>query len=417
MPHDEAGSTSSPAAVTWRADEVRRLLEFGTPSVRTDAGAAWLDGSGRPDGTRPVHTWITARMAHTYALGDLLGVPRCAERADRALAGLTGALRDTQHGGWFASYGPGDAVDGTKAAYAHAFVVLAAASATQAGRPGAENLLAEALEVLDRRFWEAGPGMLADEWDRTWSAMAPYRGINANMHGVEALLAASDATGDPRWRERAAAVVDRTSAWAAANDWRIPEHFTVGWSPDLEFNADRPRDPFKPYGSTPGHGFEWARLMLQLDVASGEVGRRTDAAQQLFERALADGFDGTGFVYTVDWAGDPVERRRFHWVAAEAVATAEVLATVTGSAEYADHAAQWWELVRDRFVDAERGSWHHELDAEDRPAGEVWDGKPDIYHAVQALLVPDLPLTGSFAESARRAGSLGAQPPASPVSR
>jgi sulfoquinovose isomerase len=390
-------------ASAWRADEVRRLLTFGAPSVDGRDGAAWLDDDGRPDAGQPVHTWITSRMAHTYALGDLLGVPGCDERADRALAGLTGTLHDAEHGGWFASVGPGDAVDGTKAAYAHAFVVLAAASATQAGRPGADELLDEALGVLDERFWEAEAHLLADEWDRAWLELSTYRGINANMHGVEALLAASDATGDARWRDRAGRVVERTVAWAADNDWRIPEHFSAEWAPDLEFNADRPHDQFKPYGSTPGHGFEWARLMLQLDVAAEQVGRHTDAAVQLFERASADGFDGTGFVYTVDWTGRPVERRRFHWVVAEAVAAAEVLTVVTGSSRYAEQAADWWDLVRQRFVDDERGSWHHELDTSNEPSGEVWAGKPDIYHAVQALLIPDLPLTGSLAESARRA--------------
>ncbi|GAA1976106.1 AGE family epimerase/isomerase [Isoptericola halotolerans] len=403
MPH-EASTPRQPDAA-WRAEQVRELLEFGAPSVEGSDGATWLDDDGRPDTGQPVHTWITSRMAHTYALGHLLGVPHCGERVDRALAGLTGTLHDHEHGGWFASSGPGDAVDGTKAAYAHAFVVLAASSASQAGRPGAEALLGEALDVLDERFWETESDLLADEWDRPWLELSTYRGINANMHGVEALLAASDATGDARWRDRAARVVDRTAAWAQDNGWRIPEHFTAEWAPDLEFNADRPHDQFKPYGSTPGHGFEWARLLLQLDVASEQVGRRTEAAVNLFDRALSDGFDGTGFVYTVDWSGEPVERRRFHWVAAEAVAAAEVLARVTGSARYAEQAAAWWELVRDRFVDPERGSWHHELDAADQPAGEVWAGKPDIYHAVQALLVPDLPLAGSFAESAGRAGS------------
>ncbi|MCK0117166.1 AGE family epimerase/isomerase [Isoptericola sp. S6320L] len=404
MAHDEARTTSAPETARWRAEEVRRLLAFGAPSVDGSDGAAWLDDDGRPDRGQPVHTWITSRMAHTFALGDLLGVPGCGERADRALAGLTGALHDDEHGGWFAARGPGDAVDGTKAAYAHAFVVLAAASASQAGRAGAGTLLDEALGVLDERFWEPGAGLLADEWDRAWTTLSPYRGINANMHGVEALLAAADATGEARWRDRAAQVVDRTASWAASNGWRIPEHFSVDWTPDLEFNADRPHDQFKPYGSTPGHGFEWARLMLQLDVAAEQVGRHTDTAVQLFDRALADGFDGTGFVYTVDWTGSPVERRRFHWVAAEAVAVAEVLAVVTGASRYAEQAAAWWALIRERFVDPERGSWHHELDTSDEPAGEVWAGKPDIYHAVQALLIPDLPLTGSLAESARRAG-------------
>ena len=43
----------------------------------------------------------------------------------------------------------GRPVDDSKQAYAHAFVVLAASSATAAGRPGAKQLLDEALASLD----------------------------------------------------------------------------------------------------------------------------------------------------------------------------------------------------------------------------------------------------------------------------
>ncbi|ROS72132.1 AGE family epimerase/isomerase [Cellulomonas sp. PhB143] len=390
---------------TWRAAEVRRLLDFGAASLLPGGGAAWLDDDGVPDLEKPVHTWITSRMAHTYAVAHLLGVEGSAERAELALRGLTSVLADPD-GGWVASRGPHGAVDGTKQAYAHAFVVLAASSGVMAGIEGAGRLLSTALATLENRFFEEGPGLLLDEWDRAWTQPSAYRGVNANMHGVESMLAAHDATGDAVWLERAAGVGDQVVRWAEGNGWRIPEHFDAGWRPQLEFNADRPNDPFKPYGSTPGHGFEWARLLVQIDVAGGTPGRRTEAAVALFDRALADGWDGSGFVYTVDWSGTPVEPRRFHWVAAEAVATAQVLAEVTGEARYAELAEQWWDLVRRELVDTERGSWHHELDAENRPAGTVWDGKPDIYHAVQSLLVADLPLTGSFAASAR-AGAEG----------
>lgn len=399
---NERADQDSRQAAPWRADEVQRLLAFGTAALGHDGGARWLDDAGRQDATQPVHTWITARMAHTYAVAHLLGVEGADERAATALRGLTDVLHDDANGGWFASVGPGDSVDGTKAAYAHAFVVLAASSGVMAGITGAEPLLQRALTTLDDHFWEPEHGLLGDEWDRAWTTSTAYRGVNANMHGVEALLAAADATGEARWRERAAGITDRVVAWAEQNEWRIPEHFTTQWEPTLEFNANNPRDQFKPYGSTPGHGFEWARLALQLDAAAGTPGRRTVAARKLFERALADGFDGSGFVYTVDWSGRPVEPRRFHWVAAEAVATAEVLARVTGEARFGELAQQWWALVRERFVDTELGSWHHELDAENRPSAVVWAGKPDIYHAVQALLVPDLPLSGSFAASAAR---------------
>ncbi|MFF3063963.1 AGE family epimerase/isomerase [Oerskovia sp. NPDC057915] len=403
---DEPARTTDGAV--WRHDELRRLLAFAQASLGPDGGARWLDDEGVPDPHEPVHTWITARTAHMYALGTLLGVPGADTLADLALDGLRTHLADPTDGGWFASRGPGDAVDDTKSAYAHAFVVLAASSATIAGRPGARGLLDDALRILDQEFWEADQGMLRDEWDRAWTTCTPYRGANANMHGVEALLAAHSATGDRRWLERASAIADRVVGWAAAQDWRVVEHFDAEWRPELELNAEHPADQFKPYGSTPGHGFEWARLLLQLDAAqasagTGTPGARLDAAENLFDRAAADGWDRAegGFVYTVNWFGRPVERRRFHWVATEAIAAAEVFAQVTGDERYAQLADDWWAYARAHLVDVERGSWHHELDAHNRPSAVVWDGKPDVYHAGQALLLADVPVTGSLAESVR----------------
>ncbi|MCZ2264858.1 AGE family epimerase/isomerase [Isoptericola nanjingensis] len=403
-PHLPAtGPTSS-----WRAQHFVSLLDFARSSLGGDGTAGWLDEAGAVDPAQPAHLWITCRMTHSYGLGHLLGVEGAGALLDRGIAGLSRALADADEGGWLASRGPGDAFDGIKQAYGHAFVVLAGSTGTVARVPGAVTLLEAALSVLDRRFWEAEHQLHLDERSRDWGTVDPYRGVNANMHSVEALLAAHDATGETRWLDRAAVVADRVIGWAAGNDWRIPEHFDTEWRPQLEYNADRPHDPFKPYGATPGHGLEWARLLLQVDVAAGTQGRRTDAARQLFDRAVADGWDGLGggFVYTTDWHGTPVEARRFHWVAAEAAAAADVLHRTTGEARYAELADTWWAWIDAHLVDHERGSWFHELDTANRPSGRTWVGKPDIYHAAQAVILPDLPLTGSFAASAREAGPL-----------
>ncbi|MFD6139967.1 AGE family epimerase/isomerase [Promicromonospora sp. NPDC060271] len=399
---------SSASASAWRRDHFVSLLRFAEASVRVDGASSWLDDHGQPDSSHPAETWITSRMAHVFALGHLLGVSGADEYAARAISGLQDVLGDAEYGGWLAARGEGDEVVGTKQAYAHAFVVLAASSGKIAGIAGASDLLTNALAVLDARFWELEQGLHLDERSRDWSEISDYRGVNANMHAVEALLAAHAATGDGLWLDRAAAIGDRVVSWAEPNDWRIPEHFDAAWNPLLEYNADRPHDPFKPYGATPGHGLEWARLLLQIDAEAGTSGRRTQAAVALFERAVADGWDpeGGGFVYTTDWSGTPVEARRFHWVAAEAVATAQVLGRVTGEARYAELEAEWWAWIRENLVDTEHGSWYHELDTDNQPSGRTWIGKPDVYHAAQAVILPELPLTGSFAASAQRAGQI-----------
>jgi len=399
--------TSGPTP-SWRAAHFLSLLDFARPSLGDDGSAGWLDDDGRVDAEQPAHLWVSCRMTHTFGLGHLLGIEGAGELLERGIVGLTRTLADPEHGGWFASRGPGDQADGTKQAYGHAFVVLAGSTGTMVGTPGADALLEDALRVLDERFWEQEHQLHLDERSRDWHTVDPYRGVNANMHSVEALLAAHDATGERRWLDRAATIADRVIGWAAANSWRIPEHFDTRWAPQLEYNADRPHDPFKPYGATPGHGLEWSRLLLQVDVAGGTVGKRTDAARQLFERAVADGWDEPrgGFVYTTDWTGTPVEARRFHWVAAEAAAAADVLQRTTGEGRFGELAGRWWAWIDEHLVDHERGSWFHELDTDNTPSGRTWVGKPDVYHAAQAVILPDLPLTGSFAASARAAGPL-----------
>src|SRR5690606_2885774 len=134
---------------------------------------------------------------------------------------------------------------------------------------------------------------------------------NANMHTVEAYLAAGDVTGEVLWHRRAGRIAARVAGWARGNGWRIPEHFDADWSPMLEHHRDRPADPFRPYGATVGHGLEWARLLAAVDASLGSEAPEglLEAASALHRRAVADGWavDGAdGFVYTTDWSGQPV---------------------------------------------------------------------------------------------------------------
>ena len=93
------GDLGVPADVL--AAECDRLLDFGRRFPHPDGGAAWLDADGRPDLTRPVFTWVTARMTHVYCLGHLLGRAGDADLAAAGLSGLRGRLRDEKSGGWF----------------------------------------------------------------------------------------------------------------------------------------------------------------------------------------------------------------------------------------------------------------------------------------------------------------------------
>jgi mannose/cellobiose epimerase-like protein (N-acyl-D-glucosamine 2-epimerase family) len=298
----------------------------------------------------------------------------------------------------------GDKAD--KQAYLHAFVALAASSAVVAQRPGAQELLSEAMQVIQSRFWSEEEGAMRESFARDWSQEESYRGANSNMHSVEAFLALADVTGDAQWLDRALRIVERViHGHAAANDHQVIEHFSQGWQPLPEYNHDNRADGFRPYGTTPGHALEWARLLLHLEASRQRARLATPTwlladARQLFANACRDAWnvDGLpGIVYTLDWQKQPVVRHRLHWVHCEAAAAAAALLQRTDEKQYEDWYRCFWEFNENHFIDRKLGSWHHELSPENLPSADIWAGKPDLYHAYQATLLPLLPLAPSLA--------------------
>ncbi|WP_245782669.1 AGE family epimerase/isomerase [Actinokineospora terrae] len=385
----------------WLAARRRDLVGFAKNAADPAGGFGWLDAEGNLDRDKPVATWITARMTHVFALEDGLGDPGAAALADHGIAALRGVLHDDENGGWFSSVS-----DTTKAAYEHSFVLLAACSAHAAGRPHAQEVLTEVLQVIETRFWDAEIGLPFESWDKAWTATEAYRGANSTMHFVEAFLAAGDVTGDKIWHERALGLSERiVHVTAAAHGWRVPEHFTEDWRTDLNYNRDDQRHPFRPFGATVGHWLEWARLLLHVEAALGD---RAPAwlladARALFDSSVRRGWgvDGhLGFVYTLDWDDLPVVRQRMHWVMAEAIMAASALHRRTGEDPYGDWYATFWEYARKNHIDP-IGGWRHELAPNGTPSAGVWAGKPDTYHAYQATLFPLLPLAPAAALTCR----------------
>ncbi len=372
------------------------LLQFGHNFPSGTGSSYYLGNDGTPWKRRPRETWITSRMAHVYSIGCLLGQKSCENLADAALAGLSGELYDKENGGWYSGItAEGDSLP-DKQCYAHAFVILAASSALLARRPHAEELLKKALALYDKRFWMEEEDLACDTWNTEFTILDEYRGLNANMHTAEAFLSVADATGEEKYRTRAGRIIKHVISWATENNWRIPEHFTKDWLPDLDYNKEHPDDPFKPYGATPGHAIEWARLITQWAVSTYQEDADTaaayiTAAENLYRRAVSDAWkaDGSpGFVYTTDWTGKPVVHDRMHWTLAEAINTSAVLFRITGEETYAEHYMAFMKYLDETVLDKQNGSCFHQLDQNNQPTDTVWPGKPDIYHAFQAMLIP-----------------------------
>lgn len=379
--------------------EIRKnLLEFGRQFPAPDGSSYYLGDDGTPWKDRNRETWITSRMLHVYSIGTMLGDKGSKALVESALKGLKGALKDTEHGGWYSGLRADGEILPNKQCYAHAFVILSASSAMLAKIDGAEELLKEALELFDLRFWDEKEELCFDTWNTEFTVLDDYRGLNANMHTVEAFLAVADALSDEKYRQRAGRIIEHVIKWSSKNSFRIPEHFTKNWKEDLECNKEQPADQFKPYGATPGHGIEWARLISQWALSTYETEgssvlaeKYVEAAKALYNRAIKDAWnvDGAeGLVYTTDWEGNPVIHDRMHWTLAEAINTSSVLWQITNNQRYADDYSKFMKYLDEKVLDHKNGSWFHQLNEKNEEIGTVWPGKSDLYHAFQATWIP-----------------------------
>ena len=130
-----------------------------------------------------------------------------------------------------------------------------------------------------------------------------------------------------------------------------------------------------------------------------------EAAENLYERAVKDAWNADGergLVYTTDWQGMPVVHDRMHWTLAEAINTSAVLYRVTGKGCYAKDYAEFMRYLDEVVADHKNGSWFHQMDRNNRVIGTVWPGKSDLYHAVQATLIPYLPAEVSVAPAVKK---------------
>ena len=371
----------------------RRATGCSTSAAPRSTRAAGSRGStttARPSSTVPVELWITCRMTHVYALGHLLGRPDCAALVDHGVAALRGRFRDGVNGGWWAQVGPDGPTVTDKTAYEHAFVVLAAASATAADRPGARELLDEALTVLLDHFWDDEFGMVVEQWDESWTTLDAYRGVNANMHTVEALLSAADVLDDASLRDRALRITDARGARAGAVRTTGGSRST---STPRGHRCSSTTSTSPPTRSAP-------TAPPSATGSSGLASRCTCAPASAQPRP-------TGCSPTPSRCSTPRSARAGRSTAPTASSTPSTgpaapsyasgctgssprpppppppCTQATGDSSYADWYRTWWQHIDDHFRDPVHGSWHHELAPDLTPSSRHLAG--------QARHLPRLP--------------------------
>lgn len=387
----------------WLWQQANNLFDyFQYRSINPKGGFYEFDVDGKPlqtdNPTRGIHT--TTRMIHCMAIGHLLGRPGCDDLLNHGMNYLWEHHRDQKNGGYFWQINDdGPLGEPTKQAYGHAFVLLAASSAKFAGHPLADAMIADVTEVIKERFWEDKYGAVAEEFHTDWTPVPGYRGQNCNMHMTEALMEAYEVTGNVEYLTMAKSIAELIiNTHAKACDYRVPEHFTENWQVDYSYSGN---EMFRPAGTTPGHWLEWTKLLLQLHTLTGRSHAwMPKAAQELFKSAFKYGwdFEKKGILYTLDWNNEPANRSKLWWPHCEGIGATHFLTQHFGDNMHMLAYRRQWSFVASHLLDHEKGGWHEELTDDLAPAHTIFPGKSDIYHALQACLIPLYPALGSVPE-------------------
>lgn len=332
----------------------------------------------KDDGTvydrRTRHLVSSTRFVFNHAMAyRRFGRPEYQRAARHGLAFVQTAHAQPQGGyAWQLDWHAGRATvqDATHHCYGLAFVLLAHAHALMAGIGEARAGLDATFALMERRFWEPANGLYADEATADWQ-VSGYRGQNANMHSCEAMLAAFDATREPRFLQRALTLAESvTGRLAALANGLVWEHYRVGadgsWSVDWDYNRDDRTNIFRPWGYQTGHLTEWAKLLMQLERALPEGEQLPwilPRARHFFDTAMARGWDHAhgGLVYGFGPDGAVCDADKYFWVQAESFAAAALLALRSGDAAYWSWYDRIWAYAWQHFVDHEHGAWYRIL--------------------------------------------------------
>jgi len=334
----------------------------------------------------------STRFVFNYAMAyNEFGNAEYLDAVHHGLRYLREVHRNPATGGYAWTIRDGKPEDTMYHAYGVAFVLLAYSTAKKAGVHEAEAWMDETWELLEQRYWDAEAGLYRDEANDQWQ-FTDYRGQNANMHMCEAMLAAYQASDEPRYLERALQLADHmTRRQAAKADGLVWEHYDVNWNVDWKYNLDNPKHLFRPWGFQPGHQTEWAKLLLIMEPLLLERGREVEwlapTAKHLFDTALANSWDNEfgGMAYGFAPDGKVCDDDKYFWVQAESLAAAALLHARTGLAEYDAWYEKLWAYSWEHFVDHKYGAWYRILTRDNRKYDDEKSpaGKTD-YHTMGA---------------------------------
>ncbi|WP_084507879.1 mannose-1-phosphate guanylyltransferase/mannose-6-phosphate isomerase [Mesorhizobium sp. WSM3224] len=332
-----------------------------------------LGFDGRPLG-KPKRMRTMARQIYAFAVAKERGWTGPADELIDHGISFIARHGHTDRGGWVRALQPdGSVSDPAEDTYDHSCVLLALAHAHRCGHPEALRLAEETLHFIDTHLEDASlSGFLETPG---WKGV---RYSNPHMHMLEAFLAWHSVTGERTYLRRAARVIDLFRChFFDEESWTLGERFDPDWQP-LPGNDGQ--------WTEPGHHFEWASLLVDFSLLSGQKDL-VPLARKLYSSAISSGLNrATGLAYAaVSRNGIPLDRISRSWPQCEAVKAASALDGIGGPDLKPEIEARVARLFRWHIDPAPMGLWIDRIDERGRSAATEVPASI-FYHLVTALI-------------------------------
>jgi cellobiose epimerase len=395
-----AALTALPLAALGGCDQVRQHASGGSridvqwhrSALLEGHLARWLEAAPTPNGffrtqfdrrwnPRPQqHGALTGQCRLVYALAmgyELTQDRRYLEAARGGANFLLERMQDPVHGGFFFRVSPeGKPLAEHKNSYGHAFAIFALAHLHRVAPD--ERWRQAALstwQTVERGMREPGGGLRADAPRDFLGVATGNRTQNPLMHLFEAMLALVDATQDEAARAGAAGLgrfaVYQLMQGQTDGSACIPEWYDGQWKP-LTSKAEGAYVDL-------GHQFEWSHLLRGAEQR-GLSAIYPQAGERILAYALKNGYDEIdGGAFNRLFPDGAVDRGKGWWQQAEALHALQAAARTTDKTDLWRRYEQTLALVREQFMDAERGGWTLAPRKQCQQGG-CPDEQPDPYH-------------------------------------
>ncbi len=366
----------------WLVGTVAPLWARNVANPARAGYAEYLDHEGIPVPQKERTTLVTARLVYSFSHLYLLGAPdEVLRAAEHGFEFLSRHCQDPADGGfWHSVSSGGSPIGGWKDSYDQAFVLFATAWFHRAtGSMAALDLADRVADFMDRQLVDPEFGGYLERVPADAKA-APFRRQNPHMHLLEAYHALYEATGSPRWSERAQAIVELfLRHFFDRETGTLIEYFAGDWGAAAGVPGQL---------REPGHHFEWGWLLLHHHRILGDK-RVIEPARRLLAFADRRGIDRLpGFVSAahdeVDAQGAVLKASKLFWPQTEALKASLARAEVLGEASAMAEARERLAVLFRHYILGGDGRWRNRIARDGSPLPDELPTRV-FYHFVLAL--------------------------------